>query len=112
MRYKLCRCGGVKEDRSGGTCERCGSGKKRNRKSTTECGYDWQWQQLSVRFRKDNPLCQECERKGEVKEAAEVHHIVPISEAPWLRLSVDNLMSVCVECHRRLDRERRQGASL
>lgn len=76
--------------------------------TTTERGYDWQWRKLSERFRKEFPLCQECERQGRVTPCDEVHHIVPISEAPWLRLDRSNLMALCVACHDRIEAEARR----
>ena len=108
MRYKLCRCGGVREDSSGGVCGKCGAGKRRSARSTVDNGYGWDWQKLSSLYRKENPLCVECANRGIATAAKEVHHIVPIDEAPWLRLSVSNLMALCVPCHRRIDQERRK----
>jgi 5-methylcytosine-specific restriction protein A len=94
-------------------CGKCGAGKRKPQQqgSTTDKGYGWDWQQLSERYRKENPLCHECHRQGTATAAREVHHIVPITEAPWLRLEWGNLMALCVECHRRLDSERRQEAT-
>jgi 5-methylcytosine-specific restriction enzyme A len=109
MRLKLCRCGGTREDRCGSVCGKCGAGKKRAKQTTIEAGYGWDWQQLSVRYRKENPLCVECAKRGIATAADEVHHIVPISEAPWLRLEVSNLMALCVACHRSIDEGRRRG---
>ena len=108
MRYKLCRCGGVREDRAGSVCDKCSAGKGRPG-STAANGYGWDWQQISERFRKENPLCEECSKTGRATAAEEVHHIVPITEAPWLRLEWKNLMALCVDCHRRIDSERRQA---
>jgi 5-methylcytosine-specific restriction endonuclease McrA len=109
MRLKLCRCGGVREDRQGSVCIKCGVGKSKPKQSTKDAGYGWDWQQLSVRFRKENPLCGECARHGIATAAEEVHHKVSIAESPWLRLEWSNLMSVCVPCHRRLDEQRRNA---
>ena len=111
MRYKLCRCGGVKQDARGSVCSKCGSGKKQTKRvGTTKSGYGWDWQQLQARFITHNPLCVECGKNGIVTAAQEVHHIVPITEAPWLRLQWDNLMALCVACHRAIDQERRDLA--
>lgn len=99
MRYKLCRCGGVKEDHAGAVCPQCKTGAKKNRRTTTEYGYDKQWQRLSVRVRTEQPLCEVCLKKEMVTPATEVHHIVPIDDAPWLRLERSNLMSLCNTCH-------------
>ena len=52
-----------------------------------------------------NPLCEECERKGYVRAAVDVHHIVPVesgrtlAEMEALCYSLGNTMSLCVECH-------------
>jgi len=110
VRYKLCRCGGVKEDTKGGKCNRCSGGAKvGNDKTTASKGYGNDWRLLSERYRKQNPLCVECEKRGIATAAEEVHHIVPIEEAPWLRLEVKNLMALCVACHRAIDEARRRG---
>ena len=108
MGYKLCRCGGVIDESKSRRCSRCSGGVKVGGKKTTDKGYGWDWQQLSDRYRKEHPLCVECEKQGIATAAEEVHHIVPITEAPWLRLSVGNLMSLCVSCHRRIEQERKQ----
>ena len=110
MRLKLCSCGNVVDGKSNG-CERCGRGKKRARLGTTEAGYDYDWKKLSERYRKENPLCVVCAERGIATAAEEVHHVVPITEAPWLRLAVSNLMALCVVCHRLIEEERRQADS-
>ena len=100
MRYKLCQCGGVREDRCGGSCQKCGAGKQRNKSmTTTERGYDYAWRKLSERVREEQPLCEMCLKNGIVTPTEESHHIVPISIAPWLRLVRSNIMSVCKKCH-------------
>jgi 5-methylcytosine-specific restriction endonuclease McrA len=108
MRLRLCPCGAVLEARHR-ECERCGRGKQRASISTTEAGYDGAWKRLSVRFRQENPLCEECKKRGIATEAQEVHHVIPIAEAPWLRLEWNNLMALCVACHRALEQARRDG---
>ena len=107
MRYKLCRCGGVRDDRAGSVCESCGAGKRKDKRSTTEHGYDYRWKKLSERIRKERPLCERCEAQGIVTAATEVHHKVPIDEAPWLRLERSNLMCVCNECHQEIHAKKR-----
>ena len=49
-----------------------------------------------------NPLCEICEAKGIVKQTEEVHHIVPFSIDPTLAYDIDNLLSVCITCHKEL----------
>jgi 5-methylcytosine-specific restriction endonuclease McrA len=101
VRYRLCVCGAVKEDRRGSVCPQCQHGAKRNKsRNTTEHGYDYAWRRLSERVRAERPLCEMCESEGIVTPADEVHHRIPIDEAPWLRLERANLMSVCTACHK------------
>lgn len=57
------------------------------------------WRKLSVRFRKLNPLCVECERKGLVRHADLVDHIKPVKEHPELFHDWRNLRSLCQRCH-------------
>jgi 5-methylcytosine-specific restriction endonuclease McrA len=101
MRYKLCRCGGVRIDARGSVCNKCGAGRKVNKsQNTTERGYDGAWNRLSRRVRTEQPLCEVCLESGIVTAATEVHHKVSIEQAPWLRLERSNLMSVCNGCHK------------
>lgn len=48
---------------------------------------------------RDNYLCQDCVSRGHMVRAVMVHHIVPILDAWELRLSMDNLTSLCQRCH-------------
>ena len=102
---RICACGAIVK----GKCAACV--KKRQvtqdqfRGSPAERGYDHQWKKLSLRFRKHNPLCQRCNMKGRVTIGEDVHHIKPIHSHPELRLVWDNLMTVCRECHREIERE-------
>ena len=60
------------------------------------------WKDLRARKMADNPLCEECERKGKVIPAKEVHHLKPFEIDYDLSLAYDydNLISLCVECHK------------
>ena len=98
MVARLCRCGDIVE----GKCPRCRPGE--HSKKTADRGYDNQWTELSKRYRANNPLCERCFGMGKTTAASEVHHIQKISDAPHLRLDADNLMAVCGECHKELDR--------
>jgi 5-methylcytosine-specific restriction endonuclease McrA len=114
--YKLCRCGGVIDERAKPlTCSKCGVKErikpKTNSKSGDERGYGRDWDQLSRRFRANHPLCMECEKAGRFTLARDVHHIVPIEQDPTRRMDVTNLMAVCRACHQRLDREARGNPS-
>lgn len=109
MRYRLCYCGAVRDDRHGAVCPRCGAGAKRERRNTKQYGYDNAWRKLSERVRKEQPLCQTCEKDGIVTPAEDVHHVVPIDEAPWLRLDRSNLMAVCKACHQKIHESGHRG---
>ena len=56
---------------------------------------------------RDGGMCQDCMdrmRAGygiKPRRATMVHHIVPIDERPDLALDLDNLRSLCDECHNR-----------
>jgi 5-methylcytosine-specific restriction protein A len=67
-------------------------------------GYDAEWQKLRSWFLNRHPLC-ECDdcQAGILKvTAAEVvDHIVPIQQAPHLRLEPTNLRAMSKSCHDR-----------
>ncbi|MBP3038074.1 HNH endonuclease [Bacillaceae bacterium Marseille-Q3522] len=48
---------------------------------------------------RDNHLCQQCLRNGELTPADMVHHIKELSDHPELGLVLDNLESLCNSCH-------------
>jgi len=94
---KLCKCGAIVVKR----CERCYP--SHHGGTTAQRGYDNRWRVLSERKRSIDPLCENCLGKGVTEPATEVHHIIAIATAPHLRLSMDNLMSVCHACHQELE---------
>lgn len=56
------------------------------------------WTKLAKAWKAEHPLCEECKRKGIVKPAEVVDHIVPwpICEDFFDR---SNLQSLCAECN-------------
>lgn len=62
-------------------------------------GYDARWRKVRKIKIGRNPLCERCEAAGQSIPATVVDHIVPISIAPDLRLSLGNLQSLCTNCH-------------
>ena len=48
---------------------------------------------------RDGYLCQDCLAAGKITQATEVHHVVPITDAPELALELSNLRSLCWSCH-------------
>lgn len=53
----------------------------------------------SLAMIRDHYQCVMCRRKGIVTLASMVHHIVPIKKDWNRRLDLNNLMSLCDECH-------------
>lgn len=51
-----------------------------------------------LRWLNEHPLCVHCEQRGRVSAAAEVDHVVPLSEGGADDDS--NLQSLCVPCHK------------
>ena len=55
-------------------------------------------------IRRDRFLCVDCLKRGLHTPAEEVHHIIPITPEnindPEITLNLDNLVSVCRECHK------------
>ena len=72
---------------------------KDSRPSAAQRGYDRQWYKVRAMKLSQNPLCEECILIGIVKSTDMVHHIIPVNEAPHLRLAMDNLQSLCMDCH-------------
>lgn len=58
----------------------------------------WRKTRLLV-LQRDHYLCQHCLAKGIITKATEVHHIKPLADYPWLALKLENLISLCWQCH-------------
>lgn len=58
-----------------------------------------------ARLQMDHGICQECLRRWmhedgvQVRPATMVHHIIPITERPDLKLDLTNMESLCYQCH-------------
>ena len=91
---RYCKCGALMR---GSVCDECGHGKKENNSAAR--GYDRQWRNLRETILAYQPLCVDCQLAGRTTPADEVHHVVPINEAPNLRLELSNLVPLCEGCH-------------
>lgn len=49
-------------------------------------------------FRRDNHLCQPCDKSGRVRAAVDVDHIVALDNGGTD--AIDNLQSICASCHK------------
>lgn len=72
------------------------------RESATSRGYDWQWRKVRAVKLAQNPVCESCGYPADT-----VHHIQPVEKYPDLRLAIDNLMSLCRECHEKIEKRKR-----
>lgn len=64
------------------------------------------WRKLRMAvLTRDNHLCQNCLRHHYIKPASHVDHIKPAIDYPDLFWDMDNLQSLCVECHTRKTNE-------
>ncbi len=77
----------------------------KERGTRQERGYGNDWLKLRAAKLRADPLCERClaMKPERVTEAVQVHHIKPFHglDDP-LRLDWDNLLSVCVDCHKKL----------
>lgn len=62
-------------------------------------GYDTDWIKLRNMYIRANPLCEDCLERDQLVATEEVHHKIPISDRPDLRLVWDNLRALCKPCH-------------
>ena len=59
----------------------------------------------AVRTR-DGFICQLCHKKPKRRRSIHAHHIVPFAKNAGLRFDVNNGITLCRLCHRRVHRER------
>lgn len=74
----------------------------KRRGSARRRGYDARWERFREWFlqRPGKQYCHRClELEGEFAKAEIVHHIIPVSERPDLRLVPDNCLPLCHKCH-------------
>ena len=86
---RVCKCGAFIKGRY---CDKCNL-------SAAKRGYDYAWQKLRNRVLDKQPLCIDCLKQNRVRPAIEVHHVIPIADAPKLRLEESNLAPLCPDCH-------------
>jgi len=59
-------------------------------------------------FKRDNYTCQKC---GERDSDFHVHHIIPWSDAPAKRYEIENGITLCIPCHKKLHRDEKEKAA-
>lgn len=60
-------------------------------------------------LKRDGYLCQECLKHQRLTPATIVHHIIHYRDDPTKALEMNNLVSVCAECHNKLHPEKSGG---
>lgn len=88
----------------GDKCPECCVIRKRYDKyrgSPTVRGYGYKWQKLRNWYIHEYPLCVECMIHGRTTAAQVVDHIVPHKGNERLLYDVNNLQSLCKQCHDR-----------
>lgn len=75
------------------------------RGSARKRGYDWTWEKLRNYYIWRNPICVLCEERGIIRAGEHIDHIIPIAEAPELRLDEANLRTLCQPCHNRVTKD-------
>ena len=73
-------------------CVECKRLKERTRASRIQRGYDYAWIKLSRHLREQQPFCSIL---GCNNQDLTVDHIIPLSDAPYLRLEITNLQVLC-----------------
>ena len=70
-----------------------------DRASAASRGYDSRWRKQRAAYLRHHPLCVMCDAHGVATPATLVDHIVPLADGGTH--AVDNLQSLCVQCHAR-----------
>lgn len=102
---KPCSTPGCRELTNGGPCPKHAKSRQTssdsNRCASHKRGYDHLWRKVRERKLRKDPIC-EC-GCGQLADC--VHHKIPVSERPDLRLTMSNLMSLTNDCHERIEHE-------
>ncbi len=83
---------------------------EQDRPSAARRGYGWRWRKALKRYLCANPLCAECARRGQVRSAEVVDHIIPHRgdmKLFWDRES--NWQGLCVPDHNDKSARERKG---
>lgn len=73
----------------------------KRRGSSSKRGYGAQWRKARLFFLINHPFCVECGKKGILKAATDVDHIIPHKGNQELFWDEDNWQPLCHECHSR-----------
>ncbi|MET0154758.1 MAG: HNH endonuclease signature motif containing protein [Rickettsiales bacterium] len=74
---------------------------EKRRGSAASRGYGHRWRKERAAYLAAHPLCRECERRGEVRQADIVDHVVPHKGDMAAFWDVSNWQPLCKPCHDR-----------
>lgn len=72
---------------------------ERERRTSSQRGYDSRWQRYREKFLKDHPLCVDCLKAEKVIAATDVDHIIPHKGNKELFWDPNNHQALCHSCH-------------
>ena len=101
--YRACsRCGRI--HKSGEKCPNSRTTYKSTQERKLRESYDWRQKSIEIR-EKAQYLCELCRKENRYTyELLEVHHIVPLKDAPDRLLDNYNLICLCAEHHKKAER--------
>lgn len=73
----------------------------RRRGTSAQRGYTSKWRKARLLFLMDHPFCVECQKRGILKAATDVDHIIPHKGDQELFWDESNWQPLCHECHSR-----------
>lgn len=81
---------------------------QQGRKADNSFYHSTAWRRLSKAFRQDNPICEECLKKGKYTPSAVADHIVRIEDGGE-PLDRNNLQALCHRCHNKKSGQERHA---
>ena len=113
----LCHCGCVKQN--GESCPRCKPkrdaeyNKTKRNKEATAFYQSSRWREVRQLVKqRDKGLCQICFKNNVIERGEHCDHIKPISVAPELAYTLENLRMLCIPCHNKVTREQEKEYGL
>ena len=101
-RYRYCPA--LTTDRSGYCSEHLRLARQQQdsaRGTAAERGYGWRWAEYSRLYRKEHPLCVECEKQGQLTFSEHTDHIIPVKGKDDPRFwDPTNHQALCAYHHR------------
>jgi 5-methylcytosine-specific restriction endonuclease McrA len=81
---------------------------ERNAYNNTEIYNSWKWRKFASRYKKNNPLCAECDKNNIASSVKVADHIKPINAGGEV-YNEENIQSLCEKCHNRKSANESRG---